>query len=83
MIVLAEDKESGAQIFKWAPTDYNPIFRIEVGKNTYSHSVQGFDTDSYQWYCEVMGRQLNEAYELGLHAGKKEVRDLLKQAIGK
>ncbi len=83
MIILAEDKKSGAVIFIWNKNVNNPIFKIELGGYEYSHSVQGIeDPSSYEWYCDVMGRQMLDLYDRSVKAGKNEVQNAIKQALG-
>lgn len=81
MIILAKDGTTGAMIFKYDKNDVNPIFRIDLGGYSYSHSVRGTEEDSYNWYCGVLGRQFTDLYERSLEEGKTEVQKAIRSAL--
>ena len=83
MIILAKDEKTGARIFKYDKDDNNPTFTISIDNYGYSHSVRNIEKpDSYEWYCDVMGRQFLELYERSYEQGRKEVQNEIKGALG-
>lgn len=82
MIVLAEDEDSGAKIYKWDKHDNNPVFEITINKYSYSHSVRNIESpEHYDWYCGVVGGHYKELHERSVAEGKKIVRDLFNEAL--
>lgn len=82
MQILAQDDTTKARVYCYEKDGSDPRFEVTVGGFVYSHSLRHVENpDTYQWYCEVMGRQFFELHERSLKQGRQQIQFLLRQAL--
>lgn len=62
--------------------DGTPVFVHIVDENRYSFSVSGLIEEKHQWFCEVLGRQMDEIHNTAVYRTEKHVKADIRKALG-
>ena len=74
--------EAGIRIDSDGNAQVQILIKTNNGTYPYGFNVDSVDERARQWLFEVLDRQMQEIHKKGIEQGKKEVRDLLKLALG-
>lgn len=74
--------ESGVRVDADGDTQLQVFIETDKGSYHYGFNLNGVDKNVQQWMFEVVDRQMNEIHKNGVEQGRREVRKLLKAALG-
>jgi hypothetical protein len=60
----------------------NPMFVHVVDGREYSFSVAYLPKDRYDWFCDVVGKQMTTIASAAEIKGERTVRSAIKEALG-